>query len=169
MATKEKSTVSSVKNPGKPKRAAKRAQSGAPLVKRASMVFLFAEGSATLAPSEESKVGPLVTRLRRNPDAILVIRGHTLGRGADAGNRALGLKRARAVARAIVGRGIAARRVIAVTLGRRREFEQLLPDERRQRRRADVSVYSGNVVELRGPDLVMEARVSQRPRARRVA
>jgi len=140
-----------------------------PLIHRASLVFMFDKGSAILPGTETAKINALVLRMRRNPDAILVIRGHTLGRGAEAANRALGLERARAVAAKLVGRGIAARRVIAMTMGRRRSYEQLLPAERSKRRRAEAALFAGNVTELRGPDLLMEARIRQRPPSRRVA
>lgn len=98
--------------------------------------LLFERGSAEVRPSERMNLRSLISRLRRNPDATVVIRGHTVGRGDNACNRTLGQERADAVACDLLRLGVAPRRIMALGVGRKREYQALSPGERQQRRRA---------------------------------
>jgi outer membrane protein OmpA-like peptidoglycan-associated protein len=131
--------------------------------------ILFERGSAEVRPSEKMKLRSLTVRLRRNPDATVVIRGNTVGRGDDAYNRTLGQERADAVACELLRLGIAPRRIMAFSVGRKREFHALGAAERQLRRRAALTVYGGSVTELRYPALLMELQVGQRIAARAMA
>lgn len=132
------------------------------VAKRSSSVFLFDRGSAILRTSEMRKIPLLAARLRRNPDAILVIRGFTLGRGGNDYNRSLGQRRAQAVAGELLRRGVVARRIVALSAGRNRYYEALMPAERQNRRRAEVSLLSNDVTTMPYPPLLMEVQLGRR-------
>lgn len=123
--------------------------------------ILFERGSAEVRPAERAKLRALASRLRRNPDATVVIRGHTVGRGDNARNRTLGQQRADAVACELLRLGVAPRRIMAVSVGRKREYRLLSAAERQRRRRAALTVYWGTVTELRYPALLMELQLAQ--------
>lgn len=128
-------------------------------------MILFDRGSADVRPSERFKLRMLVARLRRNPDATVVIRGYTVGRGDPGYNRALGQKRADAVAAELLKMRIAPRRILALGVGRAREYRTLSTLARQERRRAAVTLYWANVVELRYPALLMDLQLAQRATA----
>lgn len=133
---------------------------------KAPGTILFERGSAEVRASERLKLKSLMTGLRRNPDATVVIRGHTVGRGNTAYNRKLGQERADAVACELLRLGVAPRRILALSVGRKREYQALSPAERQHRRRAALSVYWGPVTELRYPAMLMELQLGQRIAAR---
>jgi outer membrane protein OmpA-like peptidoglycan-associated protein len=104
----------------------------------------------------------LVARLRRNPDATVVIKGHTVGRGDPGYNRTLGQRRADAVAAELLKMRIAPRRILALGAGRAREYKSLTAWARQERRRAALTLVWGNVVEFRYPALLMDLQLAQR-------
>jgi outer membrane protein OmpA-like peptidoglycan-associated protein len=134
-----------------------------------SSVFLFRRGTVELLPNERRKFAVLTARLRRNPDTVLVIRGHTLGRGEDAANRRLGRQRAEAIAAGLVDRGIPARRIVTQSAGRKRDYLSLAPAQRQYRRRADVTLSSRVPVPMPAPEIWMEVTLGEIARQRRLA
>lgn len=139
-----------------------RARKPAARIQHAPRVILFDRGSAEVRPTEKTKLRALVARLRRNPDATMVIRGHTVGRGDTVYNRTLGQERADSVACEFLRMGVMPRRIMALSAGRKRAYKALSGGERQHRRRAALSVYWGQLTELRYPALLMELQLGQR-------
>jgi outer membrane protein OmpA-like peptidoglycan-associated protein len=133
--------------------------------------ILFDRSSSRIRATESLKLLRLVHRMRRNPDATVIIKGNTVGRGDTDFNRVLGQERADAVACELLRLGLPRRRIMSVSVGRKRAYQELTPAERQHRRRAALTVYWGNVTELRYPSLLMELHLGQhgpkrqRPRA----
>jgi outer membrane protein OmpA-like peptidoglycan-associated protein len=71
---------------------------------------LFDTAAATLKPGAASAIDRLATYLEGNPDARVIIEGHTDSRGSEAYNEDLSRRRAQAVADELVTRGIASER-----------------------------------------------------------
>jgi outer membrane protein OmpA-like peptidoglycan-associated protein len=78
---------------------------------------LFDTGKAELKPGAASTLERLSTFLSEATDRMVTIEGHTDSMGADSTNRALSENRANAVKSALVAKGIAAERIVAVGKG----------------------------------------------------
>ena len=78
---------------------------------------LFDTGKATLKPGAESTMDRLSAFLQKAPDRSVIIEGHTDSTGSDEFNQALSESRASSVKASLVGKGIAADRVVAVGKG----------------------------------------------------
>src|ERR1700680_2665995 len=72
---------------------------------------LFDTGQATLKPGADLGLDRISSFMAANPQTRLVIEGHTDSQGSDEYNAALSERRAKAVANALVARGIAADRL----------------------------------------------------------
>jgi peptidoglycan-associated lipoprotein len=77
----------------------------------------FDYDSATLKPSEKSKVDGVATYLKSNPTAHIRVEGHCDERGTEEYNRSLGERRAGAGREALVGSGIPTDRVSTISYG----------------------------------------------------
>jgi outer membrane protein OmpA-like peptidoglycan-associated protein len=135
----------------------------------AAGTILFERGSAEVRPAERSKLRSLADRLRRNPDATVVVRGNTVGRRDNAYNRILGQERADAVACELLRLGVRPRRIMAFGVGRKREYQALSRAGRQRRRRATLTVHWGSAPELRHPALRMDVQVGQHIATRALA
>jgi len=71
----------------------------------------FATGTAKLPADAKPKIDELAAALKNNPERQVVIEGHADNVGSPGYNRALGLKRAEAVRKALVSRGIDSNRI----------------------------------------------------------
>ncbi len=78
---------------------------------------LFATGKADLMPGAMDSINRLAIYLQANPNAGVVIEGHTDSTGSDATNLRLSQERADAVRTALLAKGIAPERVVATGLG----------------------------------------------------
>lgn len=75
----------------------------------------FATNSAELPADAQATLSGLVAILGRFPNARVQIEGYADARGSEPQNAQLGAQRAEAVARALIGAGVAADRVTAAT------------------------------------------------------
>lgn len=78
---------------------------------------LFESGRARLLPGSERTLDKLVTFLEENPQRKLLIEGHTDNVGSSTYNLDLSLRRAEAVKRALVAKGIDPQRITAQGYG----------------------------------------------------
>lgn len=112
---------------------------------------LFAYDSDALAPEGATAVGKIASIVQRQtPDRALICEGHTDARGTDAYNFELSLRRARRVAEALAGAGIATSRISAQGYGETRPLAAEAkpdgaddPDGRARNRRVEVVIASG--------------------------
>jgi outer membrane protein OmpA-like peptidoglycan-associated protein len=79
---------------------------------------LFDTGQATLKPGADLGLDRIYSFMTANPQTKLVIEGHTDSQGSDEYNDALSERRAKAVANALVARGIAAERLHPIGRGK---------------------------------------------------
>ncbi len=79
---------------------------------------LFDTGRATLKPGADLTLDRLAGVMKENPQARVVIEGHTDSRGSDEYNDALSQRRADAVAAALISRGVPADSVRAIGRGK---------------------------------------------------
>jgi len=79
---------------------------------------LFDTGQATLKPGADRGLDRISSFMTANPQTRLVIEGHTDSQGSDEYNAALSERRAKAVANALVARGIAADRLHPIGRGK---------------------------------------------------
>ncbi|MDT8368227.1 MAG: OmpA family protein [Longimicrobiales bacterium] len=106
--------------------------------------ILFDFDSSTLRPAARENLSQLAVSLEdMGSDAILMVAGHTDGRGDDAYNLRLSEQRARAAETFLVTSGMNAAQLRAVGLG---EAEPVTTNEteegRQQNRRVEVAVYA---------------------------
>ncbi len=96
----------------------------------------FATGKATIRPVSNSLLDAIATIFKQHPNIQLVeIQGHTDDRGAAATNMFLSRSRARAVRRALVKRGVSARRLTAKGYGESKPIAKNDTDAGRQQNR----------------------------------
>jgi outer membrane protein OmpA-like peptidoglycan-associated protein len=94
-----------------------------------------------LRPDAIKILDEAVSALQANPAIRLTIEGHTCNIGTPEYNLALGDRRAAAVRNYLLGRGIAADRLIAVSFGEERpKYDNSREETRRQNRRAGLSL-----------------------------
>jgi peptidoglycan-associated lipoprotein len=96
---------------------------------------------SNLRPDAIKILEDAVSALEANPSIRLTIEGHTCNIGTAEYNLALGERRAAAVRSYLLGRGITADRLIAVSFGEERpKYDNDREETRRQNRRATLSI-----------------------------
>jgi outer membrane protein OmpA-like peptidoglycan-associated protein len=125
------------------------------------LTFFFERGSALIRDSDQPKLASLARVLRRNPDALLWVRGYTVGRGSEEYNKRLGNKRARAVASELMQLGISGERIIAGSRAGKRQFAGLQKIDRHRRRRAETALMNDTVAAMRAPPILTEVWLRQ--------
>jgi outer membrane protein OmpA-like peptidoglycan-associated protein len=79
--------------------------------------ILFATDSAALRPDLRSDLQVIAANLRRNPDSVIRVVGHTDSTGSQAYNQRLSERRADAVAAVLIENGVPGRRVVTQGMG----------------------------------------------------
>lgn len=113
---------------------------------------LFDTDKATLRPGAQQVVGELAAFMRDYPKREILIEGHTDSRGTESYNLTLSKRRAQAVNRALIARGIGRRRIATVGLGEQYPVaSNATAAGRQQNRRVEIVISDpqGNV-ERRG-------------------
>ena len=77
----------------------------------------FATGSASILPESEEQLNNIAAVLKAYPDVNVKVGGYTDNTGNAAANRTLSQQRANAVRQALIGKGIAANRLVAEGYG----------------------------------------------------
>jgi len=77
----------------------------------------FATGSASILPESEVQLNNIAAVLKAYPDVNVKVGGYTDNTGNAAANRTLSQQRASAVRQALIGKGIAANRLVAEGYG----------------------------------------------------
>ena len=77
----------------------------------------FATGSASILPESEVQLNNIAAVLKAYPDVNVKVGGYTDNTGNAAANRTLSQQRAKAVRQALIGKGIAANRLVAEGYG----------------------------------------------------
>lgn len=78
---------------------------------------LFDTGSSLIKPGGHDEIARIAGILNRYPDTRVTIEGHTDSKGSESYNMRLSEERARAVAEALLARGVDPRRLTTVGLG----------------------------------------------------
>ncbi|MGE0113531.1 MAG: OmpA family protein [Steroidobacteraceae bacterium] len=141
--------------------ASKKSKKSVALPPANKLTFFFERGSAKLRDQELPKLSSLARLMRRNPDALLMIRGYTVGRGSDDYNKRLGARRAHAVASALAQLGIKKERIITSSSANKRAFEQLQKIELKRRRRAEAALMDGTAATMHVPPLLAQVWLRQ--------
>ena len=105
--------------------------------KRAVLYGIYFDfASATIKPQSEAVLRTIVAVMKKNPEWVLVVEGHTDNVGGDAKNQDLSARRAAAVKAALVERGVAAARLNTAGYGASvpRETNATLAGRARNRR-----------------------------------
>lgn len=103
--------------------------------------FTFDFGKARLASDSAPLLARMVTAMNECPDARFEIEGHTDNKGRESVNRRISERRAKAVRRALIRRGIAEDRLLAIGYGPSRPIASNAdPDGRARNRRIEVRV-----------------------------
>jgi outer membrane protein OmpA-like peptidoglycan-associated protein len=97
--------------------------------------ILFETAKADIRPESEAQLVEIVTFLKQNPTLRVAVVGHTDSVGGFDSNMDLSRRRAAAVTAALVGRGIAAARLVAVGVGMAAPMATNETDEGRTRNR----------------------------------
>ena len=106
-------------------------------------VVLFDFDSSVLRQDALPILEPVIAVLKQSPGVLLEIEGHTCNIGTAEYNLALGERRAGAVKRYLIGRGIAAERITTVTYGEERPaHDNAQETTRRLNRRAVLMVHA---------------------------
>ena len=98
-----------------------------PLAERANML-LFATGEAALTAAGQALLDGIAERMGASGDVEALLEGHADSRGSEAANVALAGRRAQAAADYLVGRGVPADHILAISWG---ETGQTAAAERR--------------------------------------
>lgn len=103
---------------------------------------LFASGKSELLASAQAKLSEIADALvKGNPDAKIVVEGHTDSQGQAGANQELSAARARSVRDYLVAHGIAADRITAEGFGSSRSVaENKTPEGRANNRRVELVV-----------------------------
>jgi outer membrane protein OmpA-like peptidoglycan-associated protein len=119
---------------------------------------LFDTGQSTLKPGADLTLDRLANFMKSNPQARVVIEGHTDSRGSDEYNDALSERRADAVAAALVRRGVSPDSVTSVGRGKAYPVaSNATPEGRQQNRRVEI-VFSDASGKFSQSDLNQPAR-----------
>eukprot|EP00903_Cladosiphon_okamuranus_P004533 g4531.t1 len=87
------------------------------LVTRLEFQVLFRTGDDRLRDQDRERIAMLAKYMRRNPEVNVLLQGHTDARGTDEYNAVLAEYRARAVADALMARGVPGKRLKIESLG----------------------------------------------------
>ena len=110
----------------------------------------FARGSVSIGPRAESLLEHVVGPLRKRPGIRIRVVGHTDDSGSRSTNELTGLRRAAAVKRYLVGRGIAADRIEIATAGASKPLcTQAVERCHARNRRAEITVTHMDTVVAR--------------------
>lgn len=102
---------------------------------------LFATDSATLQPGARPKLGQLADVMIRYPRTVVRVNGHTDSTGTEEYNQNLSVRRARAVADALVSNGVSAGRVSIRGMGETMPVaDNGIEAGRQQNRRVEIVV-----------------------------
>ncbi len=103
---------------------------------------LFTSGKAELLPAAQLKLNDVAVALtEQDPEATMVVEGHTDSQGAAAFNQDLSQRRAQSVRDYLVSRGIAADRITAKGFGPDRTIgDNATPEGRANNRRVEIVV-----------------------------
>lgn len=103
---------------------------------------LFASGKSELLPAAQAKLTDVAKALtEQDPDAKMVVEGHTDSQGAAAFNQDLSQRRAQSVRDYLVTRGIASDRITAEGFGPSRSIaDNASPEGRANNRRVEIVV-----------------------------
>jgi outer membrane protein OmpA-like peptidoglycan-associated protein len=105
--------------------------------------LLFDTGKSTLSPQANAIISKLAQFLLNHPGRNLSIEGHTDSVGSEAYNDALSQKRAEAVDRALVAKGVDTGRIVARGLGKKFPIaSNETPQGRQLNRRVEVVVLN---------------------------
>jgi outer membrane protein OmpA-like peptidoglycan-associated protein len=103
--------------------------------------LFFDTGKAVLKPGARNTLSKIAEQLKMNPDAQIVIEGHTDSVGSEAMNQALSEKRAAAVRDYLAGRGVPSARVTMTGLGESAPIASNdTPAGRQQNRRVELVI-----------------------------
>ncbi|MDB4973790.1 MAG: outer membrane protein [Myxococcaceae bacterium] len=108
---------------------------------------LFTSGKADLLPAAQAKLSEVANALtQQNPDARIVVEGHTDAQGSQTFNLDLSTRRAQAVRDYLASHGVAPDRITAQGLGFSRPIaDNKTPEGRANNRRVEIVVQpSGN-------------------------
>ena len=93
--------------------------------------IFFGFDSSTLKPGADSEIARVANVLNSYPQTTITVEGHTDAKGSEAYNQTLSLKRAEAVKNALIQKGVAPGRVMAVGYG---ESQPIYSDDAMNRR-----------------------------------
>jgi outer membrane protein OmpA-like peptidoglycan-associated protein len=103
--------------------------------------LLFAVDSDRVSASLQDDLGALANNLRRYPDSVVEVVGHTDNTGTAAYNQDLSSRRAGAVASILISNGVSTGRVRAYGRGEDQPIaSNLTTDGRAQNRRVDITI-----------------------------
>ena len=102
---------------------------------------LFDTGSSSLAPGAFSRLDQLAATLGRYPDTDVIIKGYTDGAGTETANQTLSERRADAVRRYLIGKGVSPARMTSVGFGESMPLAtNSTPEGRQQNRRVEIEL-----------------------------
>ena len=107
------------------------------------LILHFAFDRSDFEPSDATSrfISECKTYLEEEPDAHLLVTGHTDAIGTDAYNQALGLRRAQSVKSFLAGQGLPAEIIETASMGERAPVaENTSPEGRAENRRAETSI-----------------------------
>lgn len=111
------------------------------LVVRMPQDILFAVDSTAISPALQDDLGALANNLRRYPDSVIEVVGHTDNSGTAAYNQDLSQRRAGAVASVLASYGVSSGRIRAYGRGEDQPIaSNQTPDGRAQNRRVDIYI-----------------------------
>ncbi|MCR4953078.1 MAG: OmpA family protein [Treponema sp.] len=101
----------------------------------------FKPDSAELLDSEKSRLDQIVQILKKAPDSMFLVEGHTASIGREQGEMQLSLERAHSIVNALVARGIAAERFICKGSGGKKPIADNTTDQgRAKNRRVEITI-----------------------------
>ena len=104
---------------------------------------LFASGKAELLPGSQQQLTQVADALKEQEDKSILVEGHTDSRGSEATNMDLSRRRAEAVARLFVSRGVPEERIKAEGLGPSRPIaDNASAEGRANNRRVEVIIQN---------------------------
>lgn len=112
----------------------------------------FGKGETNIGIVQMVKLEKVVDILKANPDATVVIVGHTDSIGPDQGNVTVGMKRASSAAEFLIMRGIDARRIEVMSAGERQPVGDNRYTSGREANRRVVLIFSNGESEPGGQD-----------------
>lgn len=125
-------------------------RSGGALVVRFPGDLLFATGSSTLNAEARGRLDSVAETLQRNPGTAVQVQGFTDSTGTDQLNLGLSARRAEAVSRHLIDRGVNAARVDAAGYGASRAIASNdTPAGRALNRRVELQIRAGGVSAVR--------------------